>query len=146
MAADFDGATLDGMVAQLTAEAFVKHLDGGKAPPWVVYGYANMVAGNVNAKDPHVTAQLANSARLLGTGRTFMNLCGENVPWAELAPLSAGFFQYLGSNNQKAAAEFVKVYSRTGDWKKAMGDALGSTPADVQRGWISWTAAKGGRR
>ena len=146
MAADYTGATLDGMVAQLTAEGFLRQLDGGKAPPWVVYGYSNLVAGNINKSDPHVAAQLSASARLLASGRTFMNVCGENVPWVELAPLSTGFFHFLGSTNQKAAADFVKVYSRTGDWKKAMGDALGANPAEVQRGWASWTAAKGGKR
>jgi hypothetical protein len=146
MTADFQGATLDGMVAQLTAEGFLRQLDGGKAPPWVVYGYSSLAAGNVNPKDPHIASQLAASARLLASGRTFMNVCGENVPWAELAPLSAGFFHFLGSTNQRQAADFVKVYSRTGDWKKAMGDALGAGPAEVQRGWSSWTAAKGGKR
>jgi len=147
MTADYEGATLDGMVAQLTAEAFIKQLDGGgKAPPWVVYGYSSFAAGNVNPKDPHVAAQLSASARLLANGRTFVNLCGENVPWVELAPLSTGFFHYLGATNQKAAANFVQVYSRTGDWKRALGDALGVSPADVQRGWAAWTATKGGRR
>jgi hypothetical protein len=146
MTADYEGASLDGMVAQLTAEAFVRQLDGGKAPPWVVHGYASLAAGNVCPKDPHVAGQLAASARLLASGRTFVNLCGETVPWVELAPLATGFFHFLGSTNQRAAADFVKVYSRTGDWRKALGDALHANPAEVQRGWASWTAAKGGRR
>jgi hypothetical protein len=146
MAADYEGATLDGMVAQLTAEGFIRQLEGGKAPPWVVYGYATMTAGNVCPKDPLVANQIATSARLLASGRTFVNLCGETVPWMELAPLSTGFFQFIASTNQRQAADFVKVYSRTGDWKKALGDALHADPAAIQRGWSSWTAQKGGRR
>ena len=146
MTADYQGASLDGMVAQLTAEGFLRQLEGGKAPPWVVYGYSTLAAGNVCPKDPLIANQLAASARLLGNGRTFVNLCGETAPWIELAPLATGFFHFLGSTNQRQAADFVRVYSRTGDWKKAMGDALHASPADVQRSWTSWTAAKGGRR
>jgi hypothetical protein len=146
MTADHAGATVDGMLAHLVAEAFVRQSTGGKAPPWVMHGYATTIASSVAPKDPWVPNQLSASAQLLGRGKTFANLCGETVPWLELAPMSAGFFHYLDSVSQRKAVDFVKSYAQSGDWQRAVGDTLRSSPVELQRGWTSWTAAKGGRR
>ncbi|HVJ83586.1 MAG TPA: c-type cytochrome domain-containing protein, partial [Planctomycetia bacterium] len=142
MTTDHPTGTLDGLVAQQVAAAFVQHSAGGKAPPWVVYGYSSVAAHGIAGKDPMFNAEIGRAAQLLASGRTFNNLCGENVPWTELGPLASGFFHFLNGTNQRKTADFVRTYGRTGDWKAAVGETLGASPAELTRAWAGWTATK----
>jgi hypothetical protein len=115
----------------------------GKLPAWVAHGYAAQAAAALAPKDPLIQQELAASAQLVLGGKTFEHLCGEQGTWREIAPLSTGFFHFLGAAGARKPGDFVKGYAR-GDWRAAL-SAVQSTPEEATAGWRAFSA-RGGKR
>lgn len=144
MVSHHGSGSLDALATQQIAMAFLRQLGDGKLPAWAVYGYGSVVASRQAPKDPFLRQDLQRAAVLVASGRTLQALATENVPWMDLGPLGAGFFQYLEDADRRGSVQFLKSLAKTGNLQQSL-VALGASPQALSQGWAA-ASARAARR
>lgn len=131
-----EGYNLDGMVAQLVAEAFFRQWSGGKLPTWLVYGMARVEGARLDPKATAFKKEQQEAARLLSQHRTIEQVLEARVPWKEQAPLAASLANYLMAKDRVRAVAFLKRLSETNDPSRSIREVFGGNAAAIQAGWL----------
>lgn len=140
------GRDLDERVAEFVALAFLQQLNAGKLPPWAAHGYAKTVAASLASKGGSRNEQLAKAAHLLAEGKTLKDLLTEKLPWADLEPLAASFFQFLNQAYRKRAPAFLEALSKSGAADREIREVLKSDPDALTKSWLAWSKSKSTRK
>ena len=138
VAATTEGTThdLDGIVAELVTQAYLKQLGDRKLPQWAVHGYGR-VQGHEFSLAPHrYDADLAEAYRVAATGRDLTHLFAGQIPWVQLAPLAESFFRYATDADRERTTRFLTRYADGADWNATV--VLIGDPAQLTPPWQRW--------
>jgi hypothetical protein len=135
---DAPNRTLDGVVAQEVAEAFLRRLGAGKMPAWAVHGYGQRMAEHFDPRGTTLKPELAKAGQLADSGKKLSALFKQDLPWVELAPMGTSFVGYIHQSDKNRTVAYLKALAETGDWNQAAEKVLRSSEETLGRGWEAW--------